>query len=99
MEPTPRLKHLEEKVDRILREELAQCGIEFDHVEAIVYDTKTVGVQGDGRTYLYLSEIVLLKKGARMYPVDLIAKLSIRIPNEIDEINRVVITIPEKPYE
>ena len=56
---------LEERVaiaracDKILKKELTEAGIPHDLAEVRVYDIKTVGVQGDGRTYCYPIEIEL----------------------------------------
>ena len=69
-----------------------------DYKEARVCNVRTVGVQGDGRTYGHPAEITLIKPrhaDSRLYIKeeldDFFQHLSSRIANEIGGINRVVI--------
>ena len=70
---------------------------------AILTNTRSVGVMGDGRTYGSLvavraitSEDAMTADWARL-PHDLLAKISNRIVNEVLDVNRVVYDITSKP--
>jgi GMP synthase (glutamine-hydrolysing) len=69
----------------------------------VLTDVRSVGVMGDFRTYNYLaavravtSEDAMTADWARL-PYDLLARISNRIVNEVDGINRVVYDITSKP--
>jgi GMP synthase (glutamine-hydrolysing) len=92
--------------DKIARDELAASG----HARAVwqfpvvlLADVRSVGVQGDGRTYGHpvvlrpvASEDAMTADWARL-PHDLIARISTRITNEVAEVNRVVLDVTSKP--
>mgnify|MGYP001989539024 CR=1 FL=1 len=70
---------------------------------AILTDTRSVGVQGDARTYGYVvalravtAEDAMTADWARL-PYDVLARASNRIINEVPEANRVVLDITSKP--
>ena len=69
----------------------------------LLADVRSVGVAGDGRTYGHpvvlrpvSSEDAMTADWTRV-PYDTLSKISNRITNEVDEINRVVLDITSKP--
>ena len=95
------LKELADRADKILKEELKKDGIGYDIAGIRIYNAKSVGVQGDDRTYAYPAEIKLINDRKFIWKddnefYDFIARLSTRITNEIREINRVTYLIGKK---
>jgi GMP synthase (glutamine-hydrolysing) len=100
-----RLEVLRE-ADAIAREELSAAGLDRDIWQCpvvLLADVRSVGVQGDGRTYghpLVLrpvsSEDAMTADWTRL-PYDVLARISTRITNEVPEINRVVLDVTSKP--
>ncbi|MBX6748660.1 MAG: glutamine-hydrolyzing GMP synthase [Micromonosporaceae bacterium] len=92
--------------DKIARDELATSGHArgvWQFPVVLLADVRSVGVQGDGRTYGHpvvlrpvASEDAMTADWARL-PHDLIARISTRITNEVPEINRVVLDVTSKP--
>ncbi len=92
--------------DAIAREELTAAGLDRDIWQCpvvLLADVRSVGVQGDGRTYGYpivlrpvTSEDAMTADWARV-PDRVLAKISTRITNEVPEVNRVVVDITSKP--
>ena len=92
--------------DLIVREELDQSGLTesvWQFPVVLLADVRSVGVQGDGRTYGHpivlrpvSSEDAMTADWSRL-PYDLLAKISSRITNEVPGINRVVLDITSKP--
>ena len=76
-------------------EELDRDNIEYDKVEARIYNVKTVGVQGDNRSYVHPTEIAIYNKGSLIYQPEFLAKLSNSITNQITDINRVAVLIKD----
>jgi GMP synthase (glutamine-hydrolysing) len=100
-----RLEILRE-ADAIAREELTASGLDRDIWQfpvVLLADVRSVGVQGDGRTYGHpivlrpvTSEDAMTADWGRL-PYDLLEKISTRITNEVREVNRVVVDITSKP--
>lgn len=92
--------------DAIVREELTASGMDAEIWQApvvLLADVRSVGVQGDGRTYGHpivlrpvSSEDAMTADWSRL-PYDLLAKISNRITNEVQGVNRVVLDITSKP--
>jgi len=100
-----RLRILRE-ADAIARAELTAAGLDqtvWQCPVVLLADVRSVGVQGDGRTYGHpvvlrpvTSEDAMTADWARL-PDDLLAKISTRITNEVREVNRVVLDVTSKP--
>ncbi|WP_375405580.1 glutamine-hydrolyzing GMP synthase [uncultured Amnibacterium sp.] len=94
------------RADAIVREELSAAGLDGDIWQCpvvLLADVRSVGVQGDGRTYGHpivlrpvSSEDAMTADWTRL-PYDLLAKVSNRITNEVAEVNRVVLDVTSKP--
>jgi GMP synthase (glutamine-hydrolysing) len=94
------------QADLIAREELTAAGLDRDIWQfpvVLLADVRSVGVQGDGRTYGHpivlrpvTSEDAMTADWARL-PYDLLEKISTRITNEVAEVNRVTLDITSKP--
>lgn len=92
--------------DAIAREELTKAGLDGEIWQCpvvLLADVRSVGVQGDGRTYGHpivlrpvSSEDAMTADWTRL-PYDLLSKISNRITNEVREINRVVLDVTSKP--
>jgi len=94
------------KADAIVREELSAAGKDAEIWQCpvvLLADVRSVGVQGDGRSYGHpivlrpvSSEDAMTADWSRL-PYDLLAKISNRITNEVPDVNRVVLDITSKP--
>ena len=100
-----RLRILRE-ADAIVREETTIAGLDHDIWQfpvVLLADVRSVGVQGDGRTYGHpivlrpvSSEDAMTADWSRL-PYDLLERISTRITNEVPEVNRVVLDVTSKP--
>jgi GMP synthase (glutamine-hydrolysing) len=100
-----RLEVLRE-ADAIARAELTAAGLDeqiWQCPVVLLADVRSVGVQGDGRTYGHpivlrpvSSEDAMTADWTRL-PYDVLAKISNRITNEVQEVNRVVLDVTSKP--
>jgi GMP synthase (glutamine-hydrolysing) len=94
------------KADFIAREELKLAGLDREIWQCpvvLLADVRSVGVQGDGRTYGHpivlrpvSSEDAMTADWSRL-PYDVLEKISTRITNEVSDVNRVVLDITSKP--
>jgi GMP synthase (glutamine-hydrolysing) len=91
--------------DAILQEEVRRAGLygELWQSFAVLPAIRSVGVMGDARTYEYpiavravTSEDAMTADWARL-PHELLARISSRLVNEVDGVNRVVYDITSKP--
>ena len=91
--------------DSIFREELARAGEDrrLSQYFAVLTNTRSVGVMGDGRTYGYVLALRAVTTSDFMtadwarIPYDLLDKVSGRIVNEVEGIDRIVYDITSKP--
>jgi GMP synthase (glutamine-hydrolysing) len=94
------------EADAIAREELTRAGLDRDIWQfpvVLLADVRSVGVQGDGRTYGHpvvlrpvTSEDAMTADWARL-PYDVLERISTRITNEVTGVNRVTVDITSKP--
>ena len=94
------------EADAIARFELSAAGLDRDVWQCpvvLLADVRSVGVQGDGRTYGHpvvlrpvSSEDAMTADWSRI-PYDVLARISTRITNEVREVNRVVLDVTSKP--
>ncbi|NHC15678.1 glutamine-hydrolyzing GMP synthase [Motilibacter deserti] len=94
------------EADAIAREELSAAGLDREIWQCpvvLLADVRSVGVQGDGRTYGHpivlrpvSSEDAMTADWSRL-PYDVLARISTRITNEVREVNRVTLDITSKP--
>jgi GMP synthase (glutamine-hydrolysing) len=94
------------EADAIAREELSAAGLDtliWQCPVVLLADVRSVGVQGDGRSYGHpvvlrpvTSEDAMTADWARL-PDDVLARISTRITNEVPDVNRVVLDVTSKP--
>ena len=93
------------EADFIFRDEIARAGLDksINQYFAVLTNTRSVGVMGDGRTYDYTLALrgvttsdFMTADWARI-PYDVLDKVSVRIVNEVAGINRIVYDITSKP--
>ena len=94
------------EADAIARAELKLAGLDRDIWQCpvvLLAEVRSVGVQGDGRTYGHpivlrpvSSEDAMTADWSRV-PYEVLEKISTRITNEVREVNRVVLDVTSKP--
>jgi GMP synthase (glutamine-hydrolysing) len=94
------------RADAIAREELTAAGLDnqiWQCPVVLLADIRSVGVQGDNRTYGHpivlrpvSSEDAMTADWTRV-PYEVLERISTRITNEVPEVNRVVLDITSKP--
>nr|WP_300143828.1 glutamine-hydrolyzing GMP synthase [Propionicimonas sp.] len=92
--------------DAIVRAETTAAGLDgeiWQFPVVLLADVRSVGVQGDGRSYGHpivlrpvSSEDAMTADWSRL-PYDLLERISTRITNEVPEVNRVVLDVTSKP--
>lgn len=100
-------EHLEivRESDAILREEIAKAGLDRDIWQyfTVLPNIKSVGVMGDARTYAHtigiraVTSIDGMTSDWARIPWDVLEKISTRLVNDVDNINRVVYDVTSKP--
>jgi len=105
-EVTPARLDILREADAIVRAELSRAGLDASIWQCpvvLLADIRSVGVQGDFRTYGHpvvlrpvTSEDAMTADWARL-PDALLATISTRITNEVRQVNRVVVDITSKP--
>jgi len=95
-----------QQADAIARAELSAAGLDRDIWQCpvvLLADVRSVGVQGDGRTYGHpivlrpvSSEDAMTADWTRV-PYEVLERISTRITNEVREVNRVVLDVTSKP--
>ena len=91
--------------DSIFREEIAKAGLHksINQYFAVLTNLKSVGVMGDERTYDYTIALRAVETTDFMtgvwskIPYEILEKVSSRIVNEVNHVNRVVYDITSKP--
>ncbi|EID17832.1 glutamine-hydrolyzing GMP synthase [Mycolicibacterium phlei] len=94
------------RADAIAREELTAAGLDnqiWQCPVVLLADVRSVGVQGDGRTYGHpivlrpvSSEDAMTADWTRV-PYEVLERISTRITNEVPDVNRVVLDVTSKP--
>ncbi len=102
---TPEKTAILREADFIMRDEIAKQGYsdQLNQYFAVLTDSRSVGVMGDGRTYSYVlalravtTDDFMTAEWARI-PYELLDRISTRIVNEVSGINRIVYDITSKP--
>lgn len=104
-EVTEEKLHIVREADAILREEVAKAGLEREIWQyfACLPNIRSVGVMGDERTYCHTVGLRAVTSSDGMtsdwarIPYDLLDKISRRIVNEVEGVNRIVYDITSKP--
>ena len=91
------------EADAIYREELSAAHLDIHQYFAVLTNTRSVGVMGDGRTYDYTLALRAVTTSDFMtadwarIPYEILDRISSRIVNEVNGINRIVYDITSKP--
>ena len=93
------------EADFIFRDEIAKANLEgtMNQYFAVLTNMRSVGVQGDGRTYDYtlalrsVTTTDFMTADWTRIPYEVLDRVSVRIVNEVPHINRIVYDITSKP--
>lgn len=97
--------HTLREADYIFREEIAKAGLDrsVNQYFAVLTNMRSVGVMGDGRTYDYtlalrgVTTTDFMTADFAKIPYDVLERVSVRIVNEVKNINRICYDITSKP--
>ena len=104
-EITPEKLEIVRESDAILREEIKKAGLDEEIWQyfTVLPGIRSVGVMGDGRTYDYavgiraVTSIDGMTADFAKIPWDVLQKISVRIVNEVDHVNRILYDVTSKP--
>lgn len=104
-EITPEKLEIVRESDAILREEINKAGLDEEIWQyfTVLPGIRSVGVMGDGRTYDYavgiraVTSIDGMTADFAKIPWDVLQKISVRIVNEVDHVNRILYDVTSKP--
>lgn len=93
------------KTDFVFRDEIAKAGLDKEIWQyfTVLTGLKSVGVMGDERTYSYtialrgVTSVDAMSADWARIPYDILEKISVRMVNEVPNVNRVVYDITSKP--
>ena len=95
--------HILREADAIVREEIRRSRVKADQYFCVLTNVRSVGVMGDFRTYDYTLAIRAVRTNDFMtceyarLPHTLLSRMSTRITNEVQGVNRVVYDVTGKP--
>ncbi|MBU0762378.1 MAG: GMP synthase (glutamine-hydrolyzing), partial [Candidatus Altiarchaeota archaeon] len=104
-EVTPEKADIARRAGYIVEEELRKAGVYENYWMgfAVLLPVKSVGIQGDSRSYKYPVVVRIIESKDAMtanfskVPYEILESISTRITNEIHDVNRVVYDITNKP--
>ena len=104
-EITPEKLEIVRESDAILREEIKKADLDEEIWQyfTVLPGIRSVGVMGDGRTYDYavgiraITSIDGMTADFAKIPWDVLQKISVRIVNEVDHVNRILYDVTSKP--
>lgn len=104
-EITPEKLAIVRESDAILREEIKKAGLDEEIWQyfTVLPGIRSVGVMGDGRTYDYavgiraVTSIDGMTADFAKIPWEVLQKISVRIVNEVDHVNRILYDVTSKP--
>jgi len=89
---------LKSQVKKILEEQLQDNSVRYDSVYIKIFKSKSVGVQGDQRTYARPAGISIFQDGELYWDPTFLSEFSNRVTNEVKGINRVTYIFEYKKH-